>query len=630
MNKVSKWIAFGLLLVGLVLITVISSFIPGQVDMTSDDLYTLSPGSKALLDKLEEPVTLNFYFSRSAEDLPISMKNYAARVEALLRQYARAAGDHIKLNVVDPKPDTEEEEAAIRAGVSSQALPRGDSLFFGLVVIQADQEQTIPFFNNQREPYLEYDISRAIHQVQQLVLPRLGIISSLPVVAGVPQGFMPGQQLPQDWVFVQELRKTFDVVSIAPEDEELPENLDVLAIIHPKNLGDRLLYDIDQYVLSGKPVFIAVDPSSYVERSQTNQQQMMMGQMPSTSSSLPRLFDKWGIEYDAFTVVGDLEYAALVSTRSGGPGTRYPAWLMVDSLEQDSLVTSQLESLHLVEAGSFKLKEDSGLELTPFVKTTPNSDTIAAGLLAYTPPEEIARQVKPTGERYTIAGMLRGKIPTAFPEGKPAKATSDDDEAEPAEENEPDQPQLKESSGTSTIILIADTDFLSDDISVRRLNFFGTVALQPLNDNLALVDNSLEFLSGSEDLISLRGKGTTSRPFKVVRKLETEAQKNYQDQYQALQDELTDVQEKLRDLQSKQRETGLLVADSQARDLIEQYRTQEADKRGALREIRKKLREDIEKLDLRLALINLLVVPIMVGAFGISFFLQRNKRQRNK
>lgn len=620
MEKFNKWIALGLLLAALVLVNIIGAILRGQADLTDNGLYTLSPGSRSLLAKIEEPVTLRFYFSRSVEGAPIVFKNYAARVEDLLRQYENAGRGKIRLEVINPRPDTPEEEGAIRAGIAGQPLPSGETLFFGLVAIQADQERAIPMFNRQREEFLEFDISQIIHQVQQLALPKLGIISSLPVFGDPMAAMFGGQQPAQvDWVFVEELRNHFEVEQVR---EEISPGLDLLAVIHPQDLSDELLFEIDQFLLSGKPVLMAVDPSSYVQKGQAGQRQMMTGMPPQSSSDVAALFRSWGIEYDASMVVGDLEYAASVNT-GRGPPVRYPVWLSLERFNRETPPTAELNQMLFPEPGSFFLREGNELGLTPLVTSSARSGRVMSMTLGFTNPEEVGRQLESSGEAQVIAGIIRGSFKTAFPEGRPE--TEEDEESEgPA----PESPALKESKSPGTLVLVADTDFLADQFSVQAMNFLGMRALAPLNDNLAFVSNVAEFLAGSEDLIGLRSKGTSLRPFERVREMEMAAQEKYEERLAALEGRLQEVQEKPRELQGQQREQGQLVASPEVREAIEGFRLQEAEMRAERREIRKRLREDIEGLKLKLVLANLLIVPTLVGIFGINFFLLRSKRQK--
>ena len=623
MKKMNKWMAFGLLLAALVLVNIIGAFTPGQIDLTANRLFTLSEGSKNLLTKIDEPVVLRFYYSRSVEGVPVSFKNFANRVEELLRQYQRAARGRVFLEVINPRPDTPEEEAAIRAGVSGQPLPTGETLFLGLVVNQAENEEVIPLFNPQREEFLEFDISRAIHSVQRDALPRLGVISSLEIFGdeAPPFGMPPQQQNREEWVFLRELRSNFEVMRV--QGDHLPDNLDVLAVIHPQNLSEKLLYEIDQFVLGGGPAFIAVDPSSFIQMSQMDPRQMMMGMQMPTSSDLEPLFQAWGIVFDPDMVVGDLTFAATVNTGGGQP-VSYPVWLDVNRFNRETPPTADLSQMLFPQPGSFSIGNGAGLELTPLVRTSPRSGQVMGAMLGHTSPDQVARQIEPDDTERVIAGIVRGTFRTAFPDGRPEPPT--DDGETPANGNDLSAPGRV--SGNGNLIIVADTDFLADQFSVRFMNFLGQRAMAPLNDNIAFVSNVLDFLAGSEDLIGLRSKGSSSRPFQRVRELEIQAQQQYQDQLASLESRLMEVQENLRNLQTQQQDQGQLVASPEVREMIEGFRLEEAAMRGERREIRKKLREDIESLKLRLIAFNLATVPLLVIVFGGVFFACRNKRQK--
>src|SRR5690625_1116399 len=191
MKKFNKTIALLLLLLALILVNFIGGLTRIQSDWTENSLYTLSDGSRNIFKEIEEPITLQFYFSRSASSAPVFLKNYATLVEDLLHQYERASRGKIRLEVINPRPDSEEEESAIRIGISSQPLPSGEPLFFGLAAIQADREEILPVFSRQREEFLEFDISKLIHKVQLTDLPKLGIISSLDVFGEPASPFGP-------------------------------------------------------------------------------------------------------------------------------------------------------------------------------------------------------------------------------------------------------------------------------------------------------------------------------------------------------------------------------------------------------------------------------------------------------
>jgi ABC-type uncharacterized transport system involved in gliding motility auxiliary subunit len=654
----SKTLAIVLLFVGLVLVNYLASSLPLRFDATAEKIYTLSPGTKALLGKIAEPVALDLYFSKNARGLPIAYKNYAARVQEMLREYVRGSKGKLTLNVIDPQPDTPAEERATASGIQPQMLQTGEQIYLGLVATQADQQKTITAFTPQREAFLEYDLSQLIYSVQQVDKKKLGLLSSLPLHAQPDMMAMQSGRMPQDQFALGEWQKTFEIVTVEPTATELPANLDVLAVIHPQNLSPKLQYAIDQFVLSGKPVFLAVDPSSQYFKRQGGQAAMFGGPQPNVSSDLPVLLKAYGIGYKPTAIVGDLLNATKVQTAQGTISS-YPVWISLarEQFNSKALPTAQLKSLMFVESGYFTDQHAPGVTFTPLVWTSDQAGDVQAMALQFAQPDEIARQIVASGKK-TLAAIVTGKFKTAFPDGPPTDAKAADLAAKEGEKKDvakagdkkPDdaataaietkgdakkdtgnsQPstlnsQLKESKTPSTLIVVADTDWLLDDYSVRRFNFLGVQAADPLNDNIYLSANSLEFLGGSQDLVSIRGKGNSLRPFTVVRAMEAAAQSKYQAQLTALEARLGEVQGKLNQLQGKAGEAKSLVVSPEVQKAIEDFQKQEAGMRGERREIRRALREDIDRLENVLLVTNLLASPLLVGVFGLWFYRRRRK-----
>jgi len=624
----AKALAIGLLFVGLVLINYLAGSIPVRADLTAESIYSLSPGTRAMLGKVEEPVSLELYYSADAEGLPIGYKNYAVRVQEMLRQYVRASGGRLTLSVINPRPDTPEEEKATAAGLTPQmAQQGGEQFFFGLVVTQADQQKTVPAFMPQREQFLEYDLSKLVYAVQQFNKPKLGLLTSLPLQGPSPQEMqmmmMMRQQPPAAGQYVAtELAESFELVRIDPAATELPSGLDVLVVAHPQNPPPRLQFAIDQFLLSGKPVFLAVDPSSQFFKRQGGQQAMMGGPQPNVSSDLPTLLGAYGVEYDPQKVIGDLDNATQVHTGGGGVA-RLPVWLSLrkENFNATAMPTAQLNTAMFIEAGSIAARSGTGLTFTPLIETSARTGDIAGMMLQFAQPDDVAKQITPGGKR-TVAALVTGKFKSAFPDGPPADpAPAADPSAQPAGINAP----LQESTTTSTLFVIADTDWLFDDYSVRKFNFFGQTVAEPINNNLALAANTLEFLGGSQDLVSIRAKGTSVREFDVVRRMQIEAQQQYQDKLAALDARLQEVQSKLNELQARRTEGKRLTATPEVARAIEEFQQQSAAMRGERREIRRALREDIDRLENRLLLLNLLATPLLVGAFGFWFFRSRQR-----
>src|SRR5271165_1057361 len=383
MKTGSKTIAAVLLLVGLVLVNYLATSIPARLDATSEGIYTLSSGTRALLAKIGEPTTLDLYFSRNVSGQYVEYKNYAERVREMLRQYVRASGGKVRLNVIDPEPDTPEEEKATAAGIMAQTIPGGSQFYFGLVATQADQQKVIGALSPQREQFLEYDVSELIYSVGQTEKKKLGLITSLPL-QGSPGMPMMGQPGTEGQFVVSEWEDTYQIVPVEAAAAVLPSGLDVLAIVHPENLSAKLQFGIDQYLLAGKPVFLAVDPSSAYFKRQGGQAAMFGGPQPNVSSDLPQLLGGWGIAYDPQKVVGDLENAEEVELRDGSR-VRYPVWINVtqDNFNAKSLPTAQLGSALFIEAGSVSLKTGADLTFTPLIETSAKSGDIPVPALQF-------------------------------------------------------------------------------------------------------------------------------------------------------------------------------------------------------------------------------------------------------
>jgi len=626
MKPGSKAAAILLLFVGLVLANYLASSLPVRLDATAERIYTLSPGTRALLAKIGEPLTLDLYYSRDAAGQFVQYKNYAERVREMLRQYVRAAHGRITLNVIDPAPDTPEEEKATAAGIEPQRLPNaGGQFYFGLVATEADQQKTVGALSPEREQFLEYDISELIYGVEQSDKKKLGLISSLPI-QGTPGMPMMGQQGTEGQFVASEWEQTFAISAVEPAATELPAGLDALAIVHPENLSAKLQFAIDQFLLSGRPVFIAVDPSSQYFKRRGGQQSMYGGPTPNASSDLPVLFSGWGIAYDPGKVVGDLQNSEQVQLQNGTLA-RYPVWISLsqENFNPKAVPTAQLNSALFIESGSVSLKPGANLNFTPLIETSSRSGTVAADSLQFAQPDDVARQIVPSGKK-TLAALVSGKFKSAFPDGAPkdeAPEKKDEGTAAKKPEAAPPGPALRESKSQSTLVIVADTDWLLDDYSVRKMNFLGQAAAEPINDNLSFAANSLDFLAGSQDLISIRGKGNSLRPFTVVRTMEAQAEDKYREKLTGLEAQLTDVESKLTELQGKKTEGNKLLASPEVARTIEDFQKQQATLRGERRSIRLALREGIDALENRLLLINLFATPLLVCGFGLWFHRSR-------
>lgn len=623
MQSARKLIAAGLVLALLILANFIASSTPAKLDLTSGRLYSLSPGTDRILKNVTEPVEIEFYFSESAAGLPAFLRNYADRVSEMLRQYAARSDGKVRFRKVDPQPDTPEEERALRLGLQGQALAGSDQrIFLGVLMRQADSQKLIPFLNVQREPFLEYDLSQLLSSVQRLDRPKLGLLSGLPLRGrpGMPWAGQPGQ--PAQLVH-QELEKTFEVVEIETTANEIPGDLTALAVVHPQGIGEQLEYALDQFILSGKPVFIAVDPASRFTLSQS--QQAMFGAAPGKSSNLERLFKAYGIGFDPATVVGDERLGTRIPG-SNGIEFAYPLLpnFRSENLASDSPLTSQLQQVMFVEPGEVRLADGSTLEFQPLIRTSSRSGTTPSTSIGLMPPEESAKAIVFEDRERAVAGFFRGSVRSAFPEGRPEVKPAEGESAPPPL---PATNHLKESAGRINVFVAADSDWLMDVYSVRVTNFLGVQSYLPLNDNLGFAVNVLEAFAGSEDLISLRGKASSVRPFVVVDTLEREAQKRFQARLDSLDAELKNIEAEIGKVMAQQSEQRVIVATPDIQKSLDAFREQEARVRAERREIRRALREEIDALEARVVAVNLLTAPIVIALSGWAFHLWRKKRR---
>lgn len=613
MNK-QKWTLVTTGVVGALVvlgIIIVVNIILGQLrlrkDFTSEQLYTLSAGTQQLLKNLPQEVTLKFYFSRHEESLVMPLKNYAQRIEDLLREYVSHSGGKVALEVFDPEPDSEAEEWAQRYGLMGQSLGMlGDpaGFYLGLVAVAGAREAAIPFLAPSVEPQLEYLVTRLLSEVIHAKKPMVGVMSPLPVMPPAP--FMARQARSSGWFVVEELKKQYEVRSLPPSGEAIPDDIDLLVLIHPKQLSDEALFALDQFVLRGGRLMAFMDPLCL---SDDTEQEGMMGMPPMGASDLNKLTKAWGVEMSA-DVVYDLSLASPVNF-GNGRAERLPSWLTLSkaNASQEDTATGFLEKLMMPFAGALTGAPVEGLKMTPLLTASPAAKLVSA-MEARMP--DAARQA---GGREApgaiLAARLQGKFKTAFPDGKPVKPDAAATNAAPAET------WLKESAKETAVILISDADMLNNDYCVSGLNIFGQTLYQPMNDNLNLALNMSEQMTGDEALIGLRSRGTYDRPFDRVVAMEREAQERWQQEATKLQEKLNMAQARINELQAgKQQGQEYILSPAQKAE-IEQFRKERFETQRQLKEVRKNLRWNIESLGLKLKVINLFAIPLLVALFGI-------------
>jgi len=602
--------AIGLVALALILVAFnyLLSRVPARVDLTDGKLYTLSDGTKKILRNLQSPVKVKLYISQG-EGVPVQLRSFAQRVEDLVREFKSVAGSNLIIERYNPKPDSEEEDAAQVDGIEPQQLGNGESFYLGAAVNQLDRKQTLASINPQRERLLEYDLIRAIALVGTTERPKIGLMAGLPVLG---EKFNPFTRQSSDpWVLAGELKREFDVKEVPMSAKEIDKDINVLLLIHPKYIQPEQEYALDQFVLRGGKLIAFVDPYAYFD--QTPQ---MPGVPPMPSSSdLPTLIKAWGIQFDPNKVISDVVFG------SGG-GARYtPTVLSLNrtAFSRDDIVTGSIETLLYAFGGAFQVKPVEGLKVTELIKSSPNS-MLVDNMNATKSGDEATNGFKPSGKSLPLALRLTGKFKTAFPQG--LKGEKDKPVA--------DTPKLRESTAENSVILVADVDMLADGAAVDIQEIFGRKIVVPSNGNLALALGMVEQFAAGNDLISLRSRESSFRPLTVVRELEADAQKAYFGKIQALEDELQKTNAKLQELQKAQGAAGkggqIMTPDQQAE--LERFRKRVAETRIELKEVRKNLRQDAEALVFWTKVVNIALMPILVALFGLGVALIRRRRVR--
>ena len=598
--------AVGLVALFLILVAVyyLITRVPSRIaDLTDGRLYTLSDGTKQVLRDLQSPVRLKLYISQG-ESVPVPLRSFAQRFEDLVREFKAVAGPNLIVERYNPKPDSEEEDAAQLDGVDPQQLMTGEQFYLGASVSQLERKQVLPNIAPQRERLLEYDLIRAIARVAQPERPKIGLMSGLPVLG---EKFNPFTRQSSDpWYLALELKREFEVQEVPMRLKEIPKEINVLLLIHPRDISPETEYALDQFVLRGSKLIAFVDPYAYFDQSPT---MPGMPPQPGSSSSLPTLFKAWGVDMPQGKVVSDVVFGS-------GSGARYtPTVLTLNrtAFSRDDIVTGSIETLLYAFGGAFEVKGKE-LKVTELLKSSPNS-MLVEGPEVTKSGDDATRNFKPSGNPMPLAIRLTGKFKTAFPEGIKEK-----------DKPVPNTPVLRESSAENSVILVADVDMLADGAAVDVQDVFGRRVVVPSNGNLAFALGMVEQFAAGDALVSLRSRTASFRPLTVVRELEAEAQKQYFGKIRGLEEELQKTTARLQELQKSQgAKSGQLMSPEQQAEL-DRFRKQVAETRIALKEVRKNLRQDAEALVFWTKVANIALMPLLVALIGLLVAMVRRSR----
>jgi ABC-type uncharacterized transport system involved in gliding motility auxiliary subunit len=608
-----------------------------RVDLTQNRLYTLSPGTQQVLAELKEPVNLYFYFSREAasKQAPLLMP-YATRVREFLEELAARSAGKVRVTLIDPQPFSDDEDRAAESGLRSLHAGGGDALYFGLAGTNStDGRSSIPSFQADREEFLEYDVAKLINDLGAPKKPVIGIMSSLSL-----QGqFNPMTgQMGEPWPILTQLQDLFTVRSLTLDLDHIDKDVDVLMLVHPKGMQPKALYAIDQFVMRGGRILVFVDPNAGGDTSGQDPSNPLAGMMANHSSDLKPLFAAWGVDYDATSVIGDLERGLEVRTSMQAPPVRHIGILGLShaDMNQKDVVTASLEKINLATAGSLAAHPGAKTTFEPLLSSSTRAAPIPAQRFnALTDPATLRDGFKPTGTRYALAARITGPVESAYPQGLPAdqKAAAPDQKAAapPAADQKtagPPVAHLAKSTAPANIVIVADTDLLMDYMWVQIRELFGQRVAQAFASNGDLVANILDNLSGTSALISVRGRATFSRPFERVEALRRQADDRLRGKALELQAKLQQTETKLTELQKKRNDQSSLMLSPEQEAELKRFVAEKAQVRRELRETQRGLDVDINRLNSWLKVINIAIAPLCLAAAGV-FILSRRRRRRS-
>ncbi len=579
-----------------------------RLDLTATGSYTLSPGLRAVVQSLDEPVRIDLYWSaEAAKDAP-GIVTHAQRVQEFLREVADASRGMVEVRVLDPKPFSEAEDAARVNGIAPITVDGlGRTVSLGLVVTgPTDRKDALPWLNPSDEAFLEYDIARAIISASRASKAKVALITGLPMDSGFdPQA----RRMTPPWQVLTQMRQLFDVEVVQPSADKLPDGVSAVVIAHPYGMSESLLKALDSYAMLGGNILLFMDPlcESAVEPGSPD-----AFAVAQQSSDLGPLLPAWGIEWQPAKVVGDRKYAQRVRARTatGLATVEYIAWLLIpkDAIDSADPACGMLANLTLLSAGAVSAAEGSAMTMTPLVRASDETQMLDASKLgSFADPNALLREFAADGVKRVLAARFAGLVKSAYgieraPDGAPKPAT---------------------------IVVVADADCLRNEAWTQEERL-GNLSLgwRVFADNGSLAFNTVEQLTGDKALLTLRARGSAQRPFEVVKELRRQAEERYLKREQELQERIKAAEARINEVQARKSADQMLVLSPEQQTQLEDLQKELVAARSELRQVQLGLREDIESLGHRLMLANVVGWPIVVAIAASLLGVRRAVRRR--
>ena len=589
-----------------------------RIDLTQNHLYSTAPGTDRVLKSLREPVNLYFFYSeKAASQIPL-LKAYGGHVREFLEELAARSNGKLLLHIIDPQPFSEDEDRASELGVRGTPLGgSGGTLYFGLAGTNStDGHAAIEFFDPSKEEFLEYDVVKLVYGLANPKKPVLGWLAGVPMTPSMdPQT----GQMREPWTIYAQAQQLYTVKPIDSAATQIEPDIDVLVLVHPKNLAPAMLFAIDQYVMKGGHIAVFVDPLAEADTSGADPRNPMAAMTADKSSNLQPLLGVWGVQYDPHQVIADAKQAMSVALHEGQEPSRHFGILGLDTSDfnHSDVATSGLSNINVAMSGFLKPIKGATTRFEPLIFSSNQAEPLPAQRFAMLfDPATLRDGFKATGERYVIGARVTGPVKSAYPNGPPAGVTL------PAGSS-----ALKSSAKPLQLVVFADVDMLADYLWVRQQSIFGQRVSEAWANNGDLVLNILDNLAGSADLISVRGRATFTRPFERVEALRRSADDRFRSKEQELEQELRTTEERLSQLESRRNDkSSVILTPEQERELA-RFQDEKLQVRKELRNVRLSLDEDIRHLGTTLKVLNIIIVPAFLAAIALLVVAWR-RRQR--
>jgi ABC-type uncharacterized transport system involved in gliding motility auxiliary subunit len=639
-----------------------------RVDATADDLYSLTAGTRQILDKMKqegvEPVEISLYFSQTAgKTLPKFIKDfvtYERYLRNLLKEYERASEGRIRLRFIDPVPDSDEAQDAQDFGLDGKPInQQGDLFFFGLVFqTQAGSRDVIDFLWPERQESVEYEISKRIYTLLWPTGKKIGVLSSLEVLGSGDNPYLAqmlaaqGKTPREKWTIFRLLEEQgYRLSALDPEAESIdPGEVDLVVVVHPKQLSGKARWALDEWVTTGGRALILLDPYALDDQPPQNPQQPWAALQYRPSSNLEELLGAWGLRRDEDRFAADFELAVRRAVNRLGASETVIVDLEIQgenrqrTLAEGNPIVQGLSSARFFLAGILSRSgEKEGVTITPLVTTTAEGGALEiqpgfgdGGALHYTDlndPAKLRDRFSPGSTPLMLAAVVQGKLPSAYPQGADF----------PAEEPEPPPglpPGIElplpegaemihkdavpaERRAETTVVVFADVDFISDQVAFQR-TLFGVSAS---NDNYKLFLNAVDYLVGAEELMNVRAKRSVERPFTLFDRIEANAEKETLERERQLRAEIETFQQELNSKLGETTQSNAALLEKRLQDEVDRLNGRIKDSNRELREIRKGRRKALEREEAKVRFSVLWAMPLLVLVLGIFLSVRRRRRQ---